>query len=107
MNGLKKYTIEEAQNIQLGQVGVAYLTSTGVKYTPPSGSAIVAIQFLENTSFDSADTTAEASWPTRAQVGCGTNGEVFAGAVFLAGMTIYGRWKTVGIDSGSIIIYVG
>ena len=104
---IKKYTTDEALNIQLGQAGTAYLTSTGVKYTPPSGSAIVAIQFLENSTFDNLDTTAEAGWPTRAQAGCGTNGEIFAGAVFLAGMTIYGRWKTVGIDSGSIIIYVG
>ena len=105
--GITKLTEQEALNIQLGQVGVAYLTSTSNQYTPPSGTCIVALQFMENSTFDSGQTTAEAAWTTRAQAGPGTNAEAFGTATFLAGMTIYGRWTAVGLDSGSVIIYLG
>jgi hypothetical protein len=105
--GLQNYTVVEAQNITLGQGGITYFSSTSNKYTPPTGQKIIAIQFLENTVLDATNTTADTAWATRSQVGPGTNGEAFGGATFLAGMTVYGRWDTLGIDSGSIIIYLG
>ena len=104
---IKKYTIEEAQNITLGQGGVTYYSSDTNIYTPPTGQRIIAIQFLENTVLDNDGTAADTNWATRAQVGPGTNGEAFGGATFLAGMTIYGRWDTIRLDSGSCILYLG
>ena len=103
---IKKYTTEEAQNITLGQGGVTYFSSTSNIYTPPTGQKIVAIQFLENTTFDNDGTTAGSNWATRAQVGPGTNGEAFGGATFLAGMTIYGMWDYVELHAGDVICYV-
>ena len=62
---------------------------------------VVAIQFVEDTEFDSADaTTADADWPTDAQGGAGTGSVAINQTMMLAGMTIYGRWKTVAFDSG-------
>ena len=105
--GLQKYTVGEANNITLGQAGVAFLSGTGT-YTPPEGQVVVAIQFVEDTQFDSADaTTADADWPTDAQGGAGTNSEAINQTTMLAGMTIYGRWKTVAFDSGKAFLYLG
>jgi hypothetical protein len=106
-NSLNRFTEKEAQNITLGQGGITYYSSTSNIYTPPTDQKIIAIQFLENTILDSGGTTAGVGWATRAQVGPGTNGEAFGGATFLAGMTIFGRWDTILLDSGSCILYLG
>jgi len=107
MEGLQRYTTNEAQNITLGQAGVAFLSGTGT-YTPPEGQVVVAIQFIEDTQFDSTDaTTADEKWPTDAQGGAGTGSVAINQAVMLAGMTIYGRWKTVAFDSGKAFLYLG
>ena len=104
---IKKYTAEEALNLGLGQAGVAFLSGTAT-YTPPSGQVVVAIQFVEDTEFDSADaTTADADWPTDAQGGAGTGSVAINQTMMLAGMTIYGRWKTVAFDSGKAFLYLG
>ena len=106
-NGLQKYTQQEAENIGLGQAGVAFLSGTDT-YTPPEGQVVVAIQFVEDTQFDSSDaTTADEKWPTDAQGGPGTNSVAINQTTMLAGMTIYGRWKTVAFDSGKAFLYLG
>ena len=102
-----RYTVAEAQNLSLGQSGVAFLSDTST-YTPPSGLKVVAIQFVEDTLFDSSDaTTAESDWPTDAQGGPGTGSVAINQTMMLAGMTIYGRWKTVAFDSGKAFLYLG
>tara|TARA_R100000152_G_scaffold18462_1_gene10306 strand:+ start:2597 stop:2920 length:324 start_codon:yes stop_codon:yes gene_type:complete len=107
MEGLQKYSTNEAQNITLGQAGVAFLSGTGT-YTPPDGQVVVAIQFMEDTRFDSSDaTTADANWPTDAQGGAGSGGQAINQSVMLAGTTIYGRWKTVAFDAGKAFLYLG
>ena len=104
---IKKYTAEEALNLGLGQAGVAFLSGTAT-YTPPSGQVVEAIQFVEDTEFDSADaTTADADWPTDAQGGAGTGSVAINQTMMLAGMTIYGRGKTVAFDSGKAFLYLG
>ena len=105
--GINKYTAEEAHNIGIGQAGVAYLSDTST-YTPPSGQVVVAIQFTQDTVFNSSDaTTADANWPTDAQGGPGTNSDPINQDLMLAGMTIYGRWKTVAFGSGAAFLYLG
>ena len=107
MAGLHKYTVQEAQNASLGQAGVGFLSDTST-YTPPSGQVVIAIQFVQDTVFDSGDaTTADASWPTDAQGGAGTNSDAINQKVMPAGITIYGRWKTVAFDSGAAFLYLG
>ena len=106
-NGLQKYTQQEAENIGLGQAGVAFLSGTNT-YTPPEGQVVVAIQFVEDTQFDSDDaTTADEKWPTDAQGGPGTGSVAINQTTMLAGMTIYGRWKTVAFDNGKAFLYLG
>ena len=105
--GLRKYTIEAANNITLGQAGVAFLSGGGT-YTPPEGQVVVAIQFVEDTQFDSSDaTTADENWPTDAQGGAGTNSVAINQTTMLAGLTIYGRWNTVAFDTGKAFLYLG
>ena len=105
--GLQGLTVQEAQNASLGQAGVAFLSDTST-YTPPSGTIVIAIQFVEDTLFDSSDaTTADDNWPTDAQGGPGTNSDPINQKTMPAGMTIYGRWKTVAFDSGAAFLYLG
>ena len=95
-----------AKGVDLGANGMAYVADNG-KYTPPDGMVVVAIQFVTDAVLDNADTTADSNYTTRAQAGPGTNSDAFGSATFPAGMTIYGRWLTVGLDSGSAIYYLG
>ena len=105
--GLQGFTVQEAQNASLGQAGVAFLKDTST-YTPPTGNIVIAIQFVEDTVFDSSDaTTADDSWPTDAQGGPGTNSDPIDQTTMPAGITIYGRWKTVAFDSGAAFLYLG
>ena len=104
---LRKYSVLESGNINLGQAGVAFLTGTST-YTPPSGMTVVAIQFVEDSLFDSADaTTADSDWPTDAQGGPGTNSSPINQTTMPQGLTVFGRWKTVALDSGSAFLYLG
>ena len=104
---IHRYTVVETNNITVGQSGVAFLSDTD-QYTPPSGSKVIAIQFTEDTVFDSGnDTTANAAWPTTNQGGPGTNSSVIGSTTMPQGMTIYGRWDTVEFDSGSAFLYLG
>ena len=102
--GLHRFTVVEAQNVSLGQTGCLFEDST----TAISSKNIVAIQFVEDTLFDSSDaTTADANWPTDAQGGPGTNSDAINQKTMPAGITIYGRWKTVAFDSGAAFLYLG
>ena len=104
---LRKYSVLESGNINLGQAGVAFLTGTST-YTPPSGQIVVAIQFVEDSLFDSADaTTSDSDWPTDAQGGPGTNSSPINQTTMPQGLTVFGRWKTVALDSGSAFLYLG
>jgi hypothetical protein len=47
---INKYTVVEAQNIQLGQIGSAFVDTTG-QYTPPTGLKIIMITMLTDTEF--------------------------------------------------------
>lgn len=117
--GLQKYTVAEANNITLGQAGVAFLSGTAI-YTPPEGQVVVAIQFVEDTQFDAsaakATTTLSADqtdpsdsslWATDDQGGPGTGAIAINQTTMLAGMTIYGRWKQVAFDTGKAFLYLG
>ena len=104
---LRKYSVLESGNINLGKAGVSFLTGTST-YTPPSGQIVVAIQIVEESLFDSADaTTADSDWPTDAQGGPGTNSSPINQTTMPQGLTVFGRWKTVALDSGSAFLYLG
>ena len=98
----------------LGQLGAIYISGTTNDVTPADGTVFVAITFIEDTVFDAGTAGLigedDTKWPST--VGTGTaidanGGAVVDSVIFPAGLTIYGRWTSIKIDSGKIIAYVG
>lgn len=113
-SGLQKYTVQEGQNLGLGQAGSVFcVAGTGdTAITPPSGRVFVGITFLSNTTFDSSGgmLAEDASqWAGTAGNGSGSGGEQItqSNATFPAGVTIFGRWTELDPYSGTLIAYVG
>jgi hypothetical protein len=72
----------------------------------------VAIQFLEDTVFDGSGLKSEDNTQyinsEVAQTGIDANGGAVTDSVtFPKGMTIYGRWTEILLDSGKCIAYIG
>ena len=110
--GLHKYTVQEAQNAGLGQLGSILVTGTAAA-TATLG-VFVAITFLEDTVFnsDAAGLVAESTqmWPD--STGTGTdistlNGDNTDSETFPKGITIYGRWPSFQLATGKVIAYRG
>ena len=110
-DGIHKYTVQESQNLGLGQAGAIFVTSTD-EVTCKNG-VFVAITFLEDTKFnDTAGLEAESSqmWPDA--TGTGTDistsgGDDSDSETFPKGITIYGRWTAFTLSSGKVIAYRG
>ena len=99
----------------LGQAGSILVTGTSNAVTTGvSGTKFVAIQFLEDTTFDAGSTGLVASttglWPDDGNASTtidGDGGAVTGSEVFPQGMTIFGRWDGFKLDSGKVIGYLG
>ena len=111
--GLQKDTIQEAQNASLGQAGCVFV-DTNTAVVAPTGSVFVAITFLADTTLDaSGGLIAEDSdrWAnTEAAASAGGSGglQIDNSNVFPKGITIYGRWTEIDLDSaGTLIAYIG
>ena len=106
---IHKYSVVEASNIQLGQAGSAFHTTTN-QYTPPSGLKIIMITMLTDTEFSeltASDTTQ--NFGTTA-VSPGTGGVALTSSHTIpAGITIFGRWDscTLNATADKIVIYFG
>ena len=115
----------EAQNfsneVGFGQAGAVFLDSNGAA-SPPTGAVFVAITFLDDTTFDSSggliaeDSAKFANTEAAAHdnadgsetVSEGSGGlQIDVSNSFPAGVTIYGRWSEIDIDSGMLIAYIG
>ena len=96
---LHTYTVQESQNVGMGQAGAIVETST----TAVTGKSIVAIQMIEDTVFSvltPSDTTNG--------YGVGSyNGDTLASVTIPAGMTIYGHWTAFTLSDGKVIAYQG
>ena len=109
-----------------GQMG-SLIVDTNTAATPPAGKVFVAIQFLTDTTFDSSGglvadnnvangleyigTEAAAHdavlSPDRGESGTG-GVQVDSSNTFPKGMTIYGRWTEIDLNStGTVIAYIG
>ena len=113
--GLHSYTVQEAQNAAMGQAG-AIFENTTTTVTCITGKVFVAIQFVEDTSFNaSSGLVAEDDtlWPNTASGATALSSNGLGGdvvdtpVVFPAGMTIYGRWTSFILTDGAVIAYVG
>jgi len=115
--GFKNNTIEYG----FGQMGSILITGTTNAVTcrdvanstfQTQNAVFVAIQFLEDTEFDSAGLTSEDDTifvnDSTASTGIDANGGAVTGSeVFPKGITIYGRWTSIKLDSGKVIAYIG
>ena len=98
--GLHKYSVVEAQNTALGHLGAIFEDGT----TAISGKKVVAIQFIEDTTFTTLTPSTSDFIGTS-----GGNGDAIDGSnIFPAGMVIYGHWTgfTLGASS-SVVAYLG
>tara|TARA_R110002072_G_C7562348_1_gene500331 strand:- start:25 stop:423 length:399 start_codon:yes stop_codon:yes gene_type:complete len=119
-----------------GQLGSVYTTASSEEINPPTNKVFVAITMLADTVFDSTGgliaerilvsgaTTADASTKTgdvyistdqpahdltaaAETTDEGTGGIVVDSVVFPKGITIYGRWTEIDVNTGSVIAYIG
>ena len=110
MANIHQYSVVEAQNIALGQVGSAYI-DTEDQYTPPTGLKIIMITMLTDVEFSElTPSSVNDNFGTSSATQPGTNGsQLVAGDTFPTGITIYGRWDTCTLNSAGdkAIIYFG
>ena len=106
--GLHSYTVQEAQNSSMGQVGSVYLDTDGTTFTPTTG-VVVAITMISDTDFDVLTPEDASKYIGVADDGYENGGDTLANSdLFPAGMTIYGRWTSVSVNTnGACICYIG
>ena len=106
---INKYTVVDAQNIQLGQIGSAFLDTTG-QYTPPTGLKIIVITMLTDTEFSELTASDVAKNFGTTAASPGTGGDTLTSSdTFPAGITIFGRWDSCTLQTGGdkVLIYFG
>jgi uncharacterized protein YcgI (DUF1989 family) len=86
---LMNYTVAEAQNAGLGQAGVILIDDTDAHTGP-----FVAIQALQDAAVDVSE--CDMSWI-----------EDVADFTIPAGLTIYGKFTSIELDSGKVLAYYG
>ncbi|OUV76707.1 MAG: hypothetical protein CBC83_00095, partial [Flavobacteriales bacterium TMED123] len=93
---IHKFTVQEAQNVQLGQGPTAHLDS-GTAFTNISNNnVVVAIQVIQDCAFDqlvAEDLTKCIGTNTSDTHNPGKTGDIVStSTTFVAGLVIYGRW---------------
>ena len=102
--GKQQNSVQEANNISLGQMGSGHLDASEAATGLPSGSVIVAITMCEDTTL----TTLTQSDARFIGTGTSTYGNSLANSDTIAGgVTIFGRWSAVTVNTGSCIFYLG
>ena len=111
--GANHFTVQEAQNVALGQAGCVFSDDNSTALVPPAGHVFIAITAMANATFDASGGLV-ASDPDRfmnteaAATAGGTGGvQMDASNSIPQGMTIYGRFTKVDFSSGSAMIYLG
>jgi len=106
---------------QFGQLGSVYTTASSDAIVPPTNKVFVAITMLGDTVFDSSnglvsteptkyintETAANDLGAGSETTDQGSGGKVVDSVSFPLGVTIYGRWNEIDVNSGSIIAYIG
>ena len=108
-----------------GQMGSAFNDGDALM-KPPTGKVFIAITMLADTVFDaSGGLIAEIPGSNASDIYIGTDqpahdlaggsettdegsgGKVVDSVTFPKGITIYGRWTEIDVDSGGVIAYIG
>lgn len=111
--------IDTLYKSQFGQYGSVF-TSVAGALTPPANKVFVAIQMINDTTFNTnggliADATqASVVYPSTLDAeGNAVYAQLYGGDAidvddsFKSGTTITGRWTSINIASGAIIAYIG
>ena len=98
---LQKYSVVESGNVGLGQAGCEFLDTDIAAVSSP----IVAITFLTDSTFDTL-TPEDPSKFMGLGSGLGTN-NIANTDIFPKGVTIYGRWTAVELETGRAVGYLG
>ena len=117
--GAQHLSVQEAKNIQLGQLGSMYTEAGESAIKPPDGHVFIAIQFLHNgVEFDNSggliaeDPDRYFNTEQASTGGGGTGGEELDDtprSKFPGGTIIYGRWTEIDVAVGDhgLIAYIG
>ena len=116
--GANHLTVQESKNIKLGQLGSMPTKASQDAITPPDGTVFIAITMLyDGVKFDSTggliaeDPTKYINTAQASTGGGGAGGIVIDNTVtFPQGLTIYGRWTEIDVDTGTyggVIAYIG
>tara|TARA_R100001594_G_scaffold143540_1_gene191628 strand:- start:70 stop:402 length:333 start_codon:yes stop_codon:yes gene_type:complete len=106
---LRKYTVQEADNAALGQAGSVFISTADADVSPTNG-VFVAVTIIADAKFNDLipEDGAGKQYMSTGSASDSGGGDTLTNATeFPAGVTIYGRWKTIDIDAGSVIAYIG
>ena len=110
--GLHQYTVQEAQNAGLGQLGSIFLNTSNTDTITTSIGDFVAITFITDTVFNGTNglvASDDTLYPNSqgATAAIDDDGDAVDSMTFPKGVTIYGRWTQIILVTGSIIAYIG
>ena len=98
-NGIRKYTVVEGINVQLGQAGYKYIDQAG---TGDTGTAVSGVEYVAVTILEGNDTAAGVGAAIIATESFDT--ALFPDTTFnllATGTTIYGRWNKITITGSN------
>ena len=101
-----------ASQMAFGQHGSAFIDGDNL-YTAPAGKVVVAMTFLDETTFSTLTPEAEEDcFGIAVRSGLGTNNEVVTTSTkFPKGLTVFGRWTSftpsASSVNGGVIVYLG
>jgi hypothetical protein len=99
MANWRDFTVQQAVSLGMGRSGAIFEDGT----TAITGKNIVAIQFLEDSTF----TTLTPSSSDYIGTASGSGDNIDTSNTFPQGMTIFGNWTAFTLASGTAIAYIG
>lgn len=99
MANIRKYQVNEANNLALGQGGCLFEDAQN----QITGKKIIGIQFLEDTVFTALLPQSSSYIGTTD----GNGQAIDSSNTFPQGITIFGNWTGFTLSSGSVIAYLG
>tara|TARA_Y100001938_G_scaffold46132_1_gene64128 strand:+ start:385 stop:747 length:363 start_codon:yes stop_codon:yes gene_type:complete len=113
--GLQTYTVQEAQNAALGQLGSFIIQNASTVTLPGGERCIVAITALTDCQFAQLVSVKDkydggTNWVGTGEAGWGNLGGALVSTIEIPrGVTIYGRWNVAQLNSANMrcICYMG
>ena len=107
--------------VSFGQIGSSYTAASNDAIKPPTDKVFVAITMVTDCTFDASggliaedqdkfintERAANDENDGAEDENYGSGGLVVDSVVFPKGMTIYGRWTEIDVDTGSCVAYFG